>query len=160
ATSVVSHGVDVEGLNLMALHGVPEEPADYIQTSSRSGRKHVGLIVAVLPSYSLRATSVYQRFREYHLHLERMGSPVPVNRFARHAVKRTAPGVLMGLLLGRHGPEDGVTDYYRLQKTARRLLREDTPDGFRRACAELREDLRSAYALGRDVYPEGLERAM
>ena len=44
ATSIISHGVDVERFNLMVMDSIPEETADYIQASSRSGRRHVGLI--------------------------------------------------------------------------------------------------------------------
>ena len=42
ATSIISHGVDVERFNLMVMDSIPEETADYIQASSRSGRRHVG----------------------------------------------------------------------------------------------------------------------
>ena len=90
ATNVISHGVDVERFNLMVMDSIPEETADYIQASSRSGRRHVGLILAVLPSYSLRASSIYHRFKEYHQHLERLVSPVSVNRFAKYAAKKSS----------------------------------------------------------------------
>jgi hypothetical protein len=85
ATNVISHGVDVERFNVMLMDSIPEETADYIQASSRSGRRHVGLVMTILPSYSLRASSVYHRFKEYHQHLERLVSPVSVNRFAKYA---------------------------------------------------------------------------
>jgi len=39
ATSIISHGVDVERFNLMVMDSIPEETSDYIQASSRSGRK-------------------------------------------------------------------------------------------------------------------------
>lgn len=96
ATSIISHGVDVERFNLMVMDSIPEETADYIQASSRSGRRHVGLILATLASYSLRASSIYNRFTEYHRHLERLVSPVSVNRFAKFAAQRTSSGVLLG----------------------------------------------------------------
>jgi ATP-dependent helicase YprA (DUF1998 family) len=87
ATNVISHGVDVERFNLMIMDSIPEETADYIQASSRSGRRHVGLVLAVLPSYSFRASSIYHRFKEYHEHLERLVSPVSVNCFAKYAAR-------------------------------------------------------------------------
>ena len=98
ATSMISHGVDLERVNLMTMDGVPEETAEYIQASSRSGRRHVGLVVVVLSGFSLRTNSIYHRFIEYHQHLDRMVSPVPVNRFAKYAAGRTLPGIALGLI--------------------------------------------------------------
>ncbi|EQD34879.1 helicase conserved, partial [mine drainage metagenome] len=59
ATSMISHGVDLERVNIMVMDGVPEETAEYIQASSRSGRRHVGLVVVVLADYVLRSASIY-----------------------------------------------------------------------------------------------------
>ena len=161
ATSVISHGVDVERFNLMVMDGIPEETADYIQASSRSGRRHVGLIVAVLASYSLRASSIYHRFNEYHAHLDRMVSPVPVNRFAKYAAERTAPGILLGLLYGRYGAL-AKTDKFKQRNVAIQLLSPSEPTQlpFQVRSEDLLHDVESAYALAEDVYPEGLELAM
>jgi hypothetical protein len=161
ATNVISHGVDVERFNLMVMDSVPEETADYIQASSRSGRRHVGLILAVLASYSLRASSIYHRFSEYHRHLERLVSPVSVNRFAKFAAVRTSPGILAGLLLGRFAPLAG-TDKLGNRTTAAELLTPGTPSTLRIRVSpnELREAVDAAYALGQGVYPGGLELAM
>jgi hypothetical protein len=101
ATSVISHGVDVSRLNLLIMDHVPDVP-EYIQASSRSGRRHVGLVVAVLPRLSARASSIYQRFQEFHTQLERRIGPVPINRFAKDALARTFPGVVLGALFSQH----------------------------------------------------------
>ena len=85
ATNMISHGVDLERINLMVMDSFPAETLEYIQASSRNGRKKVGLVAVVLPNYNLRAASIYNRFKEYHQHLDRMVSPVPVNRFAKYA---------------------------------------------------------------------------
>lgn len=161
ATSVISHGVDVERFNLMVMDGIPEETADYIQASSRSGRRHVGLILAVLASYSLRASSIYHRFNEYHAHLDRMVSPVPVNRFAKYAAQRTAPGVLVGLLYGRYGAV-AKTDRLKQRNLAAQLLspNERTQLPLQLSQEDLLRDVEEAYALDDDVYPEDLELAM
>lgn len=158
ATSVISHGVDVERFNLMVMDGIPEETADYIQASSRSGRRHVGLIVAVLASYSIRASSIYHRFNEYHAHLDRMVSPVPVNRFAKYAAHRTAPGVFIGLLYGRYGAL-AKTDDLKNRNVAAKLISpsESTNLPFQVAGDELVDHVKAAYAVSKGVYPEGLE---
>lgn len=161
ATSIISHGVDVERFNLMVMDSIPEETADYIQASSRSGRRHVGLILATLASYSLRASSIYNRFTEYHRHLERLVSPVSVNRFAKFAAQRTSPGVFVGLLLGRYG---AILHNHQLGK--RRIAAEflnpnatsQLPMQIGRH--EIDQAVREAYALDRLTYPEGLELRM
>ncbi|MGH9198651.1 MAG: helicase-related protein, partial [Acidimicrobiia bacterium] len=48
ATSMVSHGVDVDRLNFMLFYGMPKSNAEYIQSSSRVGRSHVGVVLACL----------------------------------------------------------------------------------------------------------------
>jgi hypothetical protein len=161
ATSIISHGVDVERFNLMVMDSIPEETADYIQASSRSGRRHVGLILATLASYSLRASSIYNRFTEYHRHLERLVSPVSVNRFAKFAAQRTSSGVFSGLLLGRYG-----AIMHNQQLAKRRVAAEflnpsassQLPQQLQRW--EIEQAMREAYALDKRIYPEGLELRM
>lgn len=161
ATSIISHGVDVERFNLMVMDGIPEETADYIQASSRSGRRHVGLIVSTLASYSIRASSIYHRFNEYHRHLERLVSPVSVNRFAKFAAQRTASGVFAGILLGRYG-----AILHTQQLATRRIAAEflnpsatsQLPLQISRQ--EIDEAVKEAYALDKGIYPNGLELRM
>ncbi len=153
ATNVISHGVDVERFNLMVMDSVPEEAADYIQASSRCGRAHVGLVMAVLPSYSLRASSIYHRFKEFHTHLERLVSPVPVNRFAKYAADRTIPGIFVGLLLGSYGARQHGSQLNKRFAAAQLFALPATSRQFQ-------SDVETAYGLNRDVYPPGLESAM
>lgn len=97
-TSVVSHGVDLDRLNLEVLAGMPPTYAMYIQAASRSGRSHVGLVISVFDRNNRRETSMFQSFLTTHAALERMVEPVPVNRFAARAVQRTLPGIVCALL--------------------------------------------------------------
>lgn len=152
ATNMISHGVDLERINVITMDGVPEETAEYIQASSRSGRKHVGLVVVVLPTYSLRASSIYHRFREYHEHLDRMVSPVPVNRFAKHAARRTLPGITLGLLYGKYVAQTSNQNA-KQRHEALRLIDSVGVDRFL-------EELKNAYALGEEVYDQRLERGL
>jgi hypothetical protein len=161
ATSIISHGVDVERFNLMVMDSIPEETADYIQASSRSGRRHVGLVIATLASYSLRASSIYHRFIEYHRHLERLISPVSVNRFAKFAALRTSPGVFAGILLGQYGAILHNQSFTK-RHTAAEFLNPNIPSQLPRQIGtqEMRESLETAYALNQQIYPQGLELRM
>jgi hypothetical protein len=151
ATNMISHGVDLERINLMTMDGVPDETAEYIQASSRSGRRHVGLVVVVLAAFSLRASSIYHRFLEYHEHLDRMVSPVPVNRFAKYAAQRTLPGVALGLIYGKHAAQSGHSNLNKRNEVAALLAK--LSGGFR-------HEVDSAYSLGHQVYHERLEKAL
>ena len=92
ATSIVSHGVDIDALNLMVINRMTPAVADYVQASSRSGRTHVGLIIVGFDNRSARERSFYEYFLPYHAFLNRLITPVPVNRFAKFAAERTVPG--------------------------------------------------------------------
>jgi hypothetical protein len=151
ATSMISHGVDLERVNLMTMDGVPEETAEYIQASSRSGRRHIGLVVVVLSGFSLRANSIYHRFIEYHQHLDRMVSPVPVNRFAKYAAERTLPGVALGVIYGVHTAQTG---------NSKLNNRTDVVDLLNVLGKDFINELRKAYSLGDGVYDERLEKSL
>jgi hypothetical protein len=151
ATSMISHGVDLERVNLMTMDGVPEETAEYIQASSRSGRRHVGLVVVVLSGFSLRANSIYHRFIEYHQHLDRMVSPVPVNRFAKYAAERTLPGVALGLIYGVHTAQTG---------SSKLNNRTDVVELLNTLGKDFMDELKKAYSLGGGVYDERLEKSL
>ena len=113
-TSVVSHGVDLERLNVLVMAGLPATVADYIQATSRAGRNHIGLVVTVFDSFSRRERSTFANFISFHQFLARMVEPVPINRFALFGADRTLPGIVMAHLwdLARcphlDGPADGI----------------------------------------------------
>jgi hypothetical protein len=97
-TSVVSHGVDLDRLNVLVLAGMPTTAADYIQVTARSGRSHPGLVVTVYDSFSRRERSLFSNFATYHRFLDQMVTPVPVNKYAFFVADRTVPGIALALL--------------------------------------------------------------
>ena len=103
ATSIVSHGVDIDRLNLMIVNGMTNATASYIQASSRAGRMHVGLVIVGYDRRKARDLSFYRHFLKYHEFIDRLIAPVPVNRFAKFAARRTVPGVLSTLLIQVYG---------------------------------------------------------
>jgi hypothetical protein len=112
ATSMVSHGVDIDRFNMMVFFGMPRQTAEYIQSSSRAGRNHPGLIFNVCHPIRERDLSHYHFFEKYHEFLDRLVEPVPVNRWAKNSVQRTHPGLFMGLLLNHYMYQDGVDPLY------------------------------------------------
>jgi hypothetical protein len=99
ATSMVSHGVDVDRLNAMIFYGMPRQNAEYIQASSRVGRAHVGVVFNCLHPARERDQSHFAYFAKYHEFLGRLVEPVAINRWAKFSLNRTAPGLFMAVLL-------------------------------------------------------------
>lgn len=97
-TSVVSHGVDLDRLNILVMAGMPTTAADYIQVTARSGRTHAGLVVTVYDAFSRRERSLFSNFASYHTFLDQMVTPVPVNKYAFFVADRTVPGIVLALL--------------------------------------------------------------
>lgn len=99
ATSMVSHGVDIDRLNLMLFNGMPRSMAEYIQASSRVGRRYLGVVFMIFNSVRERDRSHFRYHAKFHEYLDRMVAPVAINRWSRFAARRTLPGLLMGEVL-------------------------------------------------------------
>lgn len=155
-TSVVSHGVDLDRLNMLVMAGMPTTAADYIQVTARSGRTHAGLVVTVYDAFSRRERSLFSNFTSYHTFLDQMVTPVPVNKYAFFVADRTVPGIALALLhdLARDKsldpPEEGVRQAKHFQRwwNDRRTAID----------ARLRDRLRRCYATPIDgVNDPGME---
>lgn len=99
ATSMISHGVDVDRLNGMIFYGMPKQNAEYIQSSSRVGRAHVGIVFACLKPARERDQSHFSYFGKYHEFLGQLVEPVAINRWSKFSILRTIPGLFMAVLL-------------------------------------------------------------
>jgi hypothetical protein len=126
ATSMISHGVDIDRLNIMFFNGMPRQTAEYIQASSRVGRSHVGVVFTCLHPARERDQSHYTYFEKYHEFIGQMIEPVAINRWAKFSIRRTLPGLFMGILLqvlsnstdaGASGGRYYLTDYIKQKIT-------------------------------------------
>ena len=99
ATSLVSHGVDIERLNFMVLAGWPASTAEYIQASARAGRVHPGVVITIFSYLKLYEYNVFLNFTDYHTFLDKLVESVPINRFAPNVLERTLPGIISAVIL-------------------------------------------------------------
>jgi hypothetical protein len=99
ATSMISHGVDVDRFNFIAFFGMPRMTAEYIQASSRVGRKFPGLALIVFSPARERDRSHFHLFGKYHQYLERLVEPPAINRWAEFAIRHTLPGIFVGSVI-------------------------------------------------------------
>jgi hypothetical protein len=151
ATSVVSHGVDLERLNQMVMVGMPRSFAEYIQATSRSGRLHMGAVFTVFRWQRQRDVSSYEHFVETHERLYQLVQPVPVNHASAPALERTMTGLLAAIVYNLFGPKAHDADRRRRYQSARAVLQDLqtgvlTPDLLVAA-------VREAYLAGFEMEP-------
>lgn len=99
ATSIVSHGVDIDDWNIMIFDGMPRSTSEYIQALSRVGRKKIGLLFLTFFNNRTRDLSFYQHFNEYHKILQDKVENVPLSRWAKLGFKQTFTSVFNASIL-------------------------------------------------------------
>lgn len=107
ASSMMSHGVDIDRLNVMVMLGLPLTTADFIQATARVGRRWPGLVFVLHKMARERDASVFRSFAQYVGHGDRLVEPVPITRRSRRVLERTLPGLAMARLYAVHEPLAG-----------------------------------------------------
>jgi hypothetical protein len=97
ATNMISVGVDVDRLGLMAVMGQPQSTSEYIQSTSRVGRQHPGLVLTMYNAARSRDRSHYESFLAYHSALYRQVESTSVTPFSSRARDRGLHAVLIAL---------------------------------------------------------------
>lgn len=100
ATNMISVGVDVDRLGLMAVMGQPQSTSEYIQSTSRVGRSRPGLVFTLYNASRSRDLSHYESFTSYHRALYRQVEATGATPFAPRALDRGLHGLLV--ILARH----------------------------------------------------------
>lgn len=97
ATNMISVGVDIDRLGLMVVMGQPQATAEYIQATSRVGRRHPGLILTLFNSARSRDRSHYESFTPYHAALYRQVESSSVTPFSPRARDRALHAVMVSI---------------------------------------------------------------
>lgn len=111
ATNMLSVGVDVNRLGLMAVNGQPKGTAEYIQATSRVGRSFPGLVCTVLTWARPRDLSHYETFEHYHATFYKHVEAQSVTPFSPRAMDRGLTGALLSLMRLEHeafSPNEGA----------------------------------------------------
>ena len=95
ATNMLSVGVDVDRLGLMIANGQPKNTAEYIQATSRVGRKHPGVVCTVFAWARPRDFSHYEAFEHYHATFYKQVEAQSVTPFSKRALDRGLTGALV-----------------------------------------------------------------
>jgi hypothetical protein len=104
ASSMMSHGVDIDRLNVMVMLGLPLSTSEFIQTTARVGRRYPGLVMVLHKIARERDAAVFRIFPSFIEHMDRLVDPVPITSKSRRVLELTYSGIEQGRLYGIHEP--------------------------------------------------------
>jgi len=151
ATNMISVGVDVPRLGLMAVIGQPKTTAEYIQATSRVGRSKEGpgLVVVIYNTGKPRDRSHYEHFYSYHNTIYSQVEPTSVTPFSIPVRERALHALLVTLVryygdrINRESPQpypdDALLD--RIEAIVANRVRGVDPDELPRTLKLLEEKL-------------------
>lgn len=104
ASSMMSHGVDIDRLNTMVMLGIPLTTSEFIQATARIGRTYPGAVFVLHKMPLERDSSVYRSFKPFVEQGDRFVEAIPITRKSRRVLERTLPGLLMAIICHIHEP--------------------------------------------------------
>jgi Helicase conserved C-terminal domain len=105
ASSMLSHGVDIDRLNVMVMLGLPLSTAEFIQTTARVGRAYPGIVFVFHKIARERDAAVFRVFPSFIQHMDRLIDPVPITSKSRRVLELTFAGLEQARIYGVHEPQ-------------------------------------------------------
>ena len=98
ATNMISVGIDIDRLNLMIIDGQPKLNSEYIQASSRVGRKTPSIVINLYNATKSRDKSHYEQFVTYHSNIYKYVEATSVTPFSNMSREKALHAVLISLV--------------------------------------------------------------
>ncbi len=95
ATNMISVGIDIERFNIMLINSQPKNVAEYIQASSRVGRKYKGLVVDLLDANRARDKSHFEHFIPFHQAFYKSVEPVSLTPFTENTIEKMLTSIVI-----------------------------------------------------------------
>lgn len=104
ATNMISVGIDIDRFNIMLINSQPKNVAEYIQASSRVGRKYKGLVIDLLDANRARDKSHFEHFIPFHQAFYKSVEPVSLTPFTENTIEKMLTSVMITYV--RHKTKD------------------------------------------------------
>jgi len=95
ATNMISVGIDIDRFNIMLINGQPRNIAEYIQASSRVGRKYRGLVIDLLDANRARDKSHFEHFVPFHQAFYKSVEPVSLTPFTENTLAKMLASIMI-----------------------------------------------------------------
>jgi hypothetical protein len=95
ATNMISVGIDIDRFNIMLINGQPRNIAEYIQASSRVGRKYKGLVIDLLDANRARDKSHFEHFIPFHQAFYKSVEPVSLTPFTENTLEKMLASIMI-----------------------------------------------------------------
>ena len=136
STNMISVGIDIENLNQMVMIGQPKYTSEYIQATSRTGRKPEqapGIVYISYNTAKIRDLSFFEYFYSYHKSIYKYIEPITVTPFSLPVLERTLHSLIVSIVrfLLEEDEKAQVSDKIKSLLTNIRLKRDTTSEGYR-----------------------------
>ncbi len=136
ATNMFSVGIDIGRLNLMLINGMPKNIAEYIQASSRVGRKVEGLVVTCLNPNQARDKSYFEHFIPFHQAFYKSIEPLSVTPFTENTINKMLTNLMVTFVRHKISGLNQNNDAQYFQKEDIDELKQFLKDRFQNNIAE------------------------
>ena len=98
ASNMLSVGIDIDRLGLMTVYNQPKTNSEYIQATSRVGRRNPGMVISMYNPMRSRDKSHYEQFGFYHKSFYQYVEATSVTPFSARAMEKALHCVFIAMV--------------------------------------------------------------